>query len=277
MDSGLEIRVADEADLATMVEWAAREGWNPGLADPACFRATDPGGFLVGRVGGVLATCISVVRYGADQGFLGFYICAPAFRGRGHGWTTWQAGLARLDGRCVGLDGVVAQQENYRRSGFVLAHRNIRHAGSVDLPAPSDPAIVPASFAMVAGLDDSMFGVARPGFLHAWLSAPGHVALARIVDGEVRGYAVARPCREGTKIAPLFARDPGSADALFRALASRAAGPVILDLPEPNREAVALARRHGLAPSFETARMYRGHPPALPLAGIYGITSFELG
>jgi hypothetical protein len=32
-----------------------------------------------------------------------------------------------------------------------------------------------------------------------------------------------------------------------------------------------------LAPSFETARMYRGPAPDLPLAQIFGIGTFELG
>ena len=33
----------------------------------------------------------------------------------------------------------------------------------------------------------------------------------------------------------------------------------------------------GLTPVFETARMYRGPAPALPLERIFGITTFELG
>lgn len=273
----LTIEEADVDDVATMLDWAAQEGWNPGLADAHCFRTADPGGFLIGRVAGQRAACISVVRYGEGHGFLGFYICAPDYRGRGHGWALWRAGMARLAGRCVGLDGVPAQQDNYRRSGFALAHRNIRHTGHVSLEAPCAPSIVPASFAMVAAFDTRMFAAPRPELLRAWLEAPGHVALARIVDGQVDGYGVARPCRTGTKIGPLFAQDPATADALFCALAARAVGPVILDLPEPNPEAQALARRHGLQPSFETARMYRGLPPGLPLHHIYGLTSFELG
>ena len=52
---------------------------------------------------------------------------------------------------------------------------------------------------------------------------------------------------------------------------------VFLDLPEPNGDAMAMAREAGMAPVFEAARMYAGPAPALPLSGIYGITSFELG
>ncbi len=101
-------------------------------------------------------------------------------------------------------------------------------------------------------------------------------------DGEITGYGVLRPCRDGSKIGPLFAASEADADLLFRALAAQARpGPVFLDPPEPNAAALRLAEHHGLTPSFETARMYRNangcQAPALPLDHIFGITSFELG
>jgi Acetyltransferase (GNAT) domain len=54
-------------------------------------------------------------------------------------------------------------------------------------------------------------------------------------------------------------------------------GPIFLDVPEPNRAAVKLGGRYGFRPVFETARMYRGPEPSLPLDRIYGIKTFELG
>ena len=39
-------------DLA--VDWAAAEGWNPGLHDAECLHAADPGGFLMAFVDGCL-------------------------------------------------------------------------------------------------------------------------------------------------------------------------------------------------------------------------------
>ena len=41
--------------------------------------------------------------------------------------------------------------------------------------------------------------------------------------------------------------------------------------------AIELALRNGMQPCFETARMYTGTFPALPLDKVFGITSFELG
>lgn len=102
--------------------------------------------------------------------------------------------------------------------------------------------------------------------------------MAWVVDGRITGYGVVRACREGHKIGPLFADTEEIADGLFQALAAKTGdGPVFLDIPGPNMAAQRLCERHGMIPVFETARMYRGPAPELPLARIFGITTFELG
>jgi hypothetical protein len=52
---------------------------------------------------------------------------------------------------------------------------------------------------------------------------------------------------------------------------------IYLDVPEPNAQALELARMHAMQPAFETARMYTGEFPNMALDKIFGITSFELG
>ena len=280
-ESPLQISTATRADLDLMVAWAAREGWNPGLADADCFHAADPAGFLIGRIAGQPAACISVVTYEPAFAFLGFYVVKPELRGRGYGLHLWQAGMARLDNRIVGLDGVIAQQENYKRSGFVLAHRNIRFGGLPGCEQPRDTRIVSISANLVDAVtvyDRPFFPAARDAFLQCWLRPERRAGRALIENGAVRGYGVVRACRQGFKIGPLFADSDEGADLLFRALAAGAKGAeVFLDCPEPNRAATDLAARYGLSPVFETARMYRGRAPDLPLPRIYGITTFELG
>jgi 16S rRNA G966 N2-methylase RsmD len=102
--------------------------------------------------------------------------------------------------------------------------------------------------------------------------------VALVADGDISGYGIIRQCREGWKIGPLFAADEKEAELVFSALVHKAkADLVFLDPPEPNTTAVSLATRHGLEPSFETARMYKGPAPDLPLNRTFGITTFELG
>ena len=108
---------------------------NPGLADAACFATVDPEGLLIGELDGAPAATISCVDYDARFAFLGFYIVRPDLRGRGYGLRIWNAAVTHAPARTVGLDGVVAQQENYRKSGFRFAYANIRYGGTV-APAP---------------------------------------------------------------------------------------------------------------------------------------------
>jgi hypothetical protein len=145
-------------------------------------------------------------------------------------------------------------------------------------PGPQPIEATALNFDQVAAFDRRFFPGPRDAFLREWLTAPGHIALVLLGADGVQALGVLRPCREGSKIGPLFAETPEAARRVFSALLARApAGPVFLDVPEPNSAAINMAQEAGMAPVFETARMYAGPAPDLPLAQIYGITSFELG
>ena len=155
---GLVVRRMTEADLELALDWAAAEGWNPGLHDAHCFYAADPQGFFLGEIDGAPVGCVSAVRYGLGFGFLGLYIVNPERRGQGFGLALWRAALDRLGDRVVGLDGVVAQQENYRKSGFRLAFRNIRQRGEGGGEAPAGLAdLEHSSSHEIARYDEALF------------------------------------------------------------------------------------------------------------------------
>jgi hypothetical protein len=194
----------------------------------------------------------------------------------------WQAGLAYLAGRTIGLDGVPAQQANYRRSGFALAYRNIRYQGRSGGALPDDPRIVPLSalpFQAVNAYDSALFPADRSTFLKRWIEQPQATAIGILHGGALAGYGVVRTARSGYKIGPLFADDPSLAEALFDGLAASVPGDaaIYLDVPETNPAAQALARRRGMTVAFETARMYAGRAPDLPIRRVFGVTTFELG
>lgn len=282
MAAGYRTRTMTREEVALAIEWAAREGWNPGLHDAGSFHAADPQGFLVGELDGEPIASISVVKYGTSFAFLGLYIVRPAFRGRGFGWALWQAGMASAAGRQVGLDGVVAQQANYRKSGFALAWRNVRYECRGRPGVPVERPVVPLSslpFEAVLAYDRAFFPAERARFLQAWLHQPDATALGFVADGQLQGYGVVRRCRKGHKIGPLFADSEAAAEGLYRAAAAQVPGDeaLFLDIPENNPHAVALVRRHGMRMGFETARMYTGAAPPTPVARTYGITTFELG
>jgi len=279
------IRPMARPELDLLVDWAAVEGWNPGVHDADMFWETDPEGFVAAEQGGALVGGGSIVSYDGRFGFMGFFIVAPDHRGRGLGRRLWvhrrDALLARLrPGAAIGMDGVFGMQAFYARGGFALAGRDLRMEG-VGAPAPRAPALVDAREvppAELAAYDAGRFPAPRPGFVARWIAQPGARALAALEGGAIRGYGVVRPCRRGFKIGPLFAADAAVAEDLFRGLADHAAGaPLVLDVPEGNAAAMDLARRHGMREVYGCARMYLGPPPDLPDHEVFGVTTFELG
>lgn len=281
----LTIRPLHRDEMPLALDWAAAEGWNPGLNDAEPFLAEDPEGFLVGLLDGEPVAIVSAVRYGSSFAFGGFYIVRPDCRGRGFGLQMRLAAMKHLAGRNVGLDGVLEQQDNYRRYGFKFAHRNVRYAGesramAVALPAEiSLVSLTSLPFAQLAAYDRAFFPETREAFLRSWIAQPQTVALGLLEKGALRGYGVLRACRQGCKIGPLFADISDLAEPLFNALcgALPEGTAIFLDVPECNAAAVALALRHGMKQVFETARMYSGEIPDISLDRTYGITSYELG
>ncbi len=276
-----DVRPATRKELETAIEWAAKEGWNPGLHDADAFYAMDPHGYLMGFIDDEPVASLSAVSYGPDFGFLGFYIVKPEHRGKGYGWAIWQEAMKYLATQNVGLDGVLAQQENYKKSGFTLAYRNIRYEGTGGKKAKRPSFIVPLSevpFGKLLIYDRQMFPADRKPFLQLWLKQPESLALGYMKGGKLMGYGMVRKCRTGFKVGPLFADTPNIADELFQQFRGFVGDDKIyLDIPEGNKEALSLVKRYKMSPMFETARMYTKEAPKLPLHRIFGVTTFELG
>jgi GNAT superfamily N-acetyltransferase len=270
--------------LKLALDWAASEGWNPGIHDAQCFFKVDPEGFFMGFLGDEPVGSISAVSYNGRFGFIGLYIVKAEHRGKGYGLKLWHQAIEHLANQTMGLDGVVERQSRYARSGFVTSHRNIRFewlAAAMNPPTP-DPRIVAlgdVSLIELTVYDSCLFPEPRGDFLSVWVDQPGSVGFGyRRDQGELAGYVLARPCRRGYKLGPLFCDSPRIAEALLNAVRRKiGSAPVYLDIPEPNSAGLALARKYGMTPVFETARMYTRPAPALPLERIFGITTFELG
>lgn len=276
----ISIMSRDEIQIA--IDWAKEEGWNPGWDDADSFYAADPQGFLIGKVNNQPINTISAVRYGDTFGFIGLYITEKNYRHQGYGIQIWKQALEYLQGRNVGLDGVLAQQENYKKSGFQLAHRNIRFSGISQRTNQPAANIVPLSSIPLDDLynyDRQFFPAPRHTFLKTWIHQPHAHALGIVENTKLIAYGVIRACHTGYKIGPLYAENKDLARQLFHALVSHipVGSDLFIDTPEPNTHAIELAQQHNMQPSFETARMYTGPFPETSLHKTFGITTFELG
>jgi hypothetical protein len=277
------IRPAKEEDMTYIIKKAKKEGWNPGLNDGAAFYSADPKGFFIGEYNHEKISCISAVRYNGF-GFIGLYIVEEDFRGYGFGLAIWNHAMNHLKGVNIGLDGVVAQQENYKKSGFHLAHTNMRFKLS---PPPETDTVLSdhivsaplIDFETLLAYDSAHFPARRQAFLKSWISTETAKTLVYQDDPKkIQGMGTIRQCFHGFKIGPLYARTPEIADQILSNLIPFSQQrPIFLDIATNNADALALVKKHQMTYVFETARMYTDDQPALPWQEVYGITSFELG
>jgi ribosomal protein S18 acetylase RimI-like enzyme len=278
------IRPISRDELGIPIAWAAQESWNPGLFDADAFYATDPNGFLMGFIDNEPIASISAVAYDNNFGFMGFYIVKPEYRGQGYGYQLWQAATKYLATQNIGLDGVLAQQENYKKAGFTLAYRNIRYEGvgeGVGTRSLSGNIVLLSEipFKQFLAYDAEIFPTERARFLRPWIEQPESLAIGYMKDKELLGYGMVRKCKTGYKVGPLFADDVNVVEELFQVIRNFVGNQekIYLDVPEVNKAAVLLAEKYVMKPMFETARMYSKEAPNVPINKVFGVTTFELG
>jgi GNAT superfamily N-acetyltransferase len=281
MSDKYSIETMSADDVKTAIDWAGREGWNPGLSDAETFYAADNRGFFKGVLNGEIIATGSAVIYDDDYAFCGLYIVDSEYRGKGYGLALTKARLAYCGDRNIGIDGVLENVKIYERIGYVPYYENSRYEGRASsIQAISDKvtALKDVPFDMLRAFDRECFPAHRDAFLNVWINQPGTLALAYMKDGEFKGYGVRRPCLSGHKIGPLFADDVTVADHLLAALTAGVNGEAYyFDIAENNPEAMELTRKWGMSKVFATARMYQKGLPDLAYNKIFGITTFELG
>ena len=270
----LIVRTMRPDEISIAVDWAAAEGWNPGLADAACFAAADPEGFFIGELDGAPAATVSCVNYGASFAFLGFYIVREDLRGprlrtahmeRGHRARRPARDRARWRG------GAAAELPEVRVRARLCQRPLRRHRRGPGCAAQAGVvALTEVPLAAVEAYDATVFPAPRTAFLRAWIGSPGHVGCALVRDGGLAGWGVIRPCRKGRKIGPLVADDRATAEVVLSALlASVGGGEIFLDVPGINRDAVALGARPGARAGVrDRAHVYRRDPAVAAGAGI---------
>ncbi len=285
INDNLNFRKLSFEQTKTLVSWAAAEGWNPGPHDAEVFYATDPEGFYGYFSNGEMIGGGSIVSYNSEFGFMGFFIVKPEYRAAGIGRKLWYLRRDTLINRLnpdasIGMDGVVAMQDFYKKGGFEIAFRDERYE-KTGLPFdvhPNISAINTEDLPAVMAYDKQCFGFDRPQFMIPWLKIPGSKSF-KFMEGDVlKGFAVIRKVNPGHKVCPLFADNIAVAEELYKACLNAVAGDLLyLDIPVVNKAAVDLVKKFGGRYVFECARMYNGTPPAVNVNKIFGITTFELG
>jgi GNAT superfamily N-acetyltransferase len=281
----LELQPLTLDELHQLVEWAQKEGWNPGPKDAQAFWNADPDGFYGYFHKGKLIAGGAIVSYNGNFGFMGLFIVRPEYRSFGIGRKLWHQRkdllLSRLKpGAPIGMDGVVAMQAFYEKGGFKIAFKDERYE-RIGTPFSIHPNVSPIQkedLDAVLAMDKICFGFERKAFLEYWLQLPHSKTFKYIQNGELLAFAILRKVAVGYKICPLFAKSAQVAEELYKACLNACLNePVYLDIPLPNKAAMEMVKKYKAQYVFECARMYYGTPPAVDLQQVFGITTFELG
>jgi len=276
----MTVRMMTLDDLHAVLQWAADEGWNPGLDDARAFHAADPAGFLIKEVDGKPVAAISVVNHDPQFAFLGLYLCKPEFRGQGYGMEVWRAGIAHAVMRSIGLDGVPEQQENYARSGFAKVGSTTRYMGQ--MARIRDPRIrvaLPDDIQTLIAHDARACGMDRTAFAGAWFrDMPTRQTVVLMEASAIGGFATFRRCKDGTKIGPLCASSEADARALLSANPfHQANAPCFVDVFGQNTPLATLIKSMNFEATFETTRMFNRAQPAANPYRFQAIATMELG
>jgi hypothetical protein len=108
--------------LDQLRSFPSKEGWNVGSEFEHYLDYLGSDAIILGchPENGDIVSCILGAKYG-KFGWIGLYICKKEFRGMGIGFQTWKKcfEMSQLkDCQFVGLDGVEAQRENYKKIGI---------------------------------------------------------------------------------------------------------------------------------------------------------------
>ncbi len=171
-----------------------------------------------------------------------------------------------LGKRNVGLDAVLAEQQNYEKSGFKTHYRNVRFAG-MGGGGPSTPDVADLTiFSSKKSLhmtEACLPPHARVSWIIGWSRRWGRLGNSATKAGISPATAWCAPVVIGCSIGPLFADTPAAADQLFQALRRHVPESVSLfiDAPDANKEALALAQRHGFTKCSRPLACIRECPP----------------
>jgi len=281
--SKIEIRKMTTADVPFGMDLKNAIGWNQLPADWERLIALEPEGCFVATSDGHDVGTATTTAYEDRFGWVAMLLVHPDHRRRGIGASLLHACMDYLHQRvkAVKLDATPMGKNLYDGLGFVdeyIIERWLgKGTGPVQIPdvVPIDRQLLPA----VCKFDAPIFGADRSALLTMLVNEEPNTAVCVADEGRVVGYGILRPGYNCAQLGPVVAKEPNTADMLFRVLLGAAGDQhVQSDVLLPNRYVLDMMRHYRLEKQRHLIRMYRGQNawPGLP-EHIYAATGPEKG
>lgn len=264
-ESRLEIRVLEEADIAAAMKLKEVARWNQTEGDWRRLLKLEPRGCFAACLDGQVVGTTTATTYGSQLAWIGMVLVDPRYRRRGIASRLMKKALDYLCAAGVAtvkLDATPEGQTVYEALGF-QSERLIERWAGVPSSAPMTDCrtLDESASADVFALDRAAFGVDRTRLLDTLIAAPCVAPLITIADGQLKGYALARPGTSAFYVGPLIAASERSAAVLLDGILGQLAGRIVyIDLHTGFRGGGRVLAERGFIKQRDLFRMSYGEP-----------------
>lgn len=252
------------ADISGCMLLSTEAGWNQTENDWRCILASGEAFGLRDR--DTLIASSAILPYGSSFGWICMILVTGSEQRRGHAMRLMQNCIERLEqrGLTAGLDATPAGRTVYLQLGFEDIYplsRLYAAQVSIERGPPAGVAIEPLSAAhwpQVLHYDAAAFGGDRASLLKALQHGQPDLAFVARREGALVGYAFGREGRFATQIGPIVADTPDVARDLSVAALGSVRGPMMIDVPDHQRDFCSWLLRGGFEKQRGFTRMLRG-------------------
>ncbi len=280
----VEIESLSEVHLPEALRLSEQSQWNQTERDWRRLLQSPPRGCFGALIEGRLIGTVTTVAYGTELAWIGMMLVDPDYRRRGLGTRLMQAALEhlqRIGVNSIKLDATPAGRPLYESLGFrpegvVERWEGMGQAGVKKKWPAWDERFLPAIYAF----DRLAFGADRRVMLSFLIDDSPVLPLVAITpEGQLEGFALARPGRRAFYIGPVAARGRETALALLDGMLAQLAGEkVYLDFNTGFGLSSEVLADRGLVKQRELTQMSFGPETLAGLSErIFGLAGPELG
>jgi GNAT superfamily N-acetyltransferase len=225
----VEIELLSEVHLPEALRLTEQSQWNQTEQDWRRLLQTPPKGCFGALLDGFLIGTVTTVAYGRELAWIGMMLVDPDYRRRGLGTRLMRTALEHLERigvNSIKLDATPAGRPLYESLGFRSEGLVERWEGmGQPVVKKKWPAWDERHRPAVYAFDRLAFGADRSPILASLMEDSPVVPLVAInLEGQLEGFALARPGRRAFYVGPVAARGQGTALALLDGMLGQLAG-----------------------------------------------------
>ena len=279
----IEVRLLRETDVPAAVQLKELARWNQTENDWLRVLRLEPGGCFCATIDGEVVGTTTTTTYGQQLAWIGMVLVAPERRKLGIATRLMHAAIEYLSKagiESIKLDATPAGHPLYEKLGFKEESLIERWQGIAGTPAVAGPTWDTTARREALALDHRAFGADRSKLIDMLIEdSCVPPVLAKAVNGQLSGYALARHGSAAVYLGPVIATGVEAATTLLDGLLGEVSGQsVYIDLNTNFENGRKVLTDRGFVKQRDLIRMsYGKKSQAGSSPSIFAIAGPELG